>query len=118
MIVITGLVLVFNLARRANWRALLARLAVVGGFTAVICSYMWLPFIAQISFFGASPYLQRWKYDSFGASDILWWLVNGDLFDHGRWPVITVILARESRLLSFSCATAVHRDYLYAFVVW
>jgi hypothetical protein len=119
MMAITGLVLVLNLASRANWRALLARLAVVGGYTAVICSYMWLPFLSQISFFGASPYLQRSKYDSFGAADILWWLANGDLFDYGRWPVLTVLVAlgvavalmnlRRSRpaLLAFSL-----------FVVW
>jgi hypothetical protein len=37
--------------------------------------------------------LERWKYDSFGAHDILWWLVNGDLFDFGRWPVLTVLVA-------------------------
>lgn len=119
MMAITGLVLVLNLARRANWRALLARLAVLGGFTAVICSYMWLPFIAQISFFGASPYLQRWKYDSFGASDILWWLVNGDLFDYGRSPVITVILALgiAAALLQLRHSRS-SRLSLSLFVVW
>ncbi len=119
MMAITGLVLVLNLASRANWRTLLARLAVVGGPTAVICSYMWLPFIAQISFFGASPYLQRWKYDSFGAGDILWWLVNGDLFDYGRWPVTTVLLALgiAAALLQLRHNRS-SRIFLSLFVVW
>jgi hypothetical protein len=93
MMAITGVVLVLNLVSRANWRALLARLAIVGGFTAVICSYMWLPYITQSAFFALSPYLERWKYDSFGAHSILWWLANGDLFDFGRWPVLTALVA-------------------------
>jgi hypothetical protein len=119
MMAITGLVLVLNLASRANWRALLVRLAVLGGFTAVICSYMWLPFLSQIAFFGASPYLQRWKYDSFGAGDILWWLVNGDLLDYGRWPVTTVILALgiAAALMQFR-RNRPARIFLSLFVVW
>jgi len=119
MMAITGLVLVLNLASRANWRALLARLAVVGGFTAVICSYMWLPFLSQIAFFGASPYLQRWKYNSFGAADILWWLVNGDLFDYGRWPVTTALLALgiAAALLQLRHSRS-SRMFLSLFIVW
>jgi len=119
MMAITGIVLILNLLNGANWRALLARITIIGGFITAICSYMWLPFVAQIAFFGASPYLQRWKYDSFGAAEILRWLVNGDLFDYGRWPVITAILALgiAAALMQFRRARPA-RIALLLFVVW
>ena len=93
MIAITTAVLALHGVDRANWRARAARLAIVGGLTAVVCAYMWLPYLTQSAFFGWSPYLQRWKYDSFGAGEILKWLANGDLLDYDRLPVLTVLLA-------------------------
>jgi hypothetical protein len=93
MIAITTAVLALYGVDRANWRARAARLAIVGGLTAGVCAYMWLPYLAQSAFFGWSPYLQRWKYDSFGAGDVLKWLANGDLLDYDRLPALTVLLA-------------------------
>jgi hypothetical protein len=93
MLAITVLVLFLLGLDRANWRARIARLAITGGLVLVACSYMWLPYLFQTAFFGWSPYLQNWKYDSFGAREILTWLVNGDLLDYGRFPVLTVLLA-------------------------
>ncbi|HEX9445926.1 MAG TPA: hypothetical protein VGA73_17535, partial [Candidatus Binatia bacterium] len=93
MLTITVLVLFFFGGSRASWRARLARLALAGGLAAVVCSYMWLPYLSQTAFFAWSPYLQSWKYDSFGAGEILKWLADGDLFDFGRPPVLTVLLA-------------------------
>src|SRR5262249_31060436 len=29
--------------------------------------------------------------DSYGARKVLGWLVSGELFDHGRWPLLTVL---------------------------
>ena len=90
---VTALVLFLIGLNRANARPRIARLAVIGALAALITSYMWLPFLLFRAYLNASPYLQRWKYDSFGARDILTWLVNGDLLDHGRLPVLTVLLA-------------------------
>ena len=93
MLALTALTLLLYGISRANWRARVARLALVGGLTAVVCSYMWLPYVAHSAFFGWSPYLQSWKYDSFGAGEIVKWLANGDLLDYDRLPVLTVLLA-------------------------
>ncbi|HTM08803.1 MAG TPA: YfhO family protein [Verrucomicrobiae bacterium] len=93
MLAITALTLLVCGMKRANWSARVGRLALVGGLTLVVCSYMWLPYIAESAYFGWSPYLQRWKYDSFGAAEILKWLANGDLLDYDRLPVLTVLLA-------------------------
>ena len=68
-------------------------------------------------YLSASPYLEDYKYDSFGAGQILGWLTSGDLLDHGRLPVLTALLGlgivvavfRRSRLNVF---------VLTGFLVW
>ncbi len=39
-----------------------------------------------------------WKFDSWGAKNILSTLLSGRFFDEGRWPVMTVALAVSSML--------------------
>ena len=78
--------------RRANARTRLLRFATVWGSAAVVTAYLWLPFLWGKVYLSASPYLQRWKYDSFGAMVVLGRLVSGTLFDDGRPPVITALV--------------------------
>jgi hypothetical protein len=93
MLGITVFVMYLCGADRRNWRAGIFRLALAGVLTLAACSYMWLPYILNSAYFGWSPYLQSWKYDSFGAGEILKWLANGDFLDYDRLPVLTVLLA-------------------------
>jgi hypothetical protein len=93
MLAITAIVLLLFGASRANIKTRIGRFAVVGGVSAAAASYMWLPFFMHSAYVNASPYLERYKYDSFGAGPILSWLVSGDLLDHGRLPVLTLLLA-------------------------
>jgi putative flippase GtrA len=78
---------------RATFRAHLTRLVAMGAATGVITSYFLVPFVLSKQYVNASPFLQQWKYDSFGADAILGWITTGDLWDHGRVPVITVLVA-------------------------
>jgi hypothetical protein len=78
-------------SRRQFWVPI-ARLGVVAVPALVMSAWMWLPFMTTRAYLGISPYLQREKYDSYGAPDILTWLVTGDLLDHGRLPVLTLLL--------------------------
>jgi hypothetical protein len=64
-----------------------------------------------------SPYLQRWKFDSFGAAEILKWLVDGDMFDAGRLPGVTLLLALGVAMAVLSRARPA-RVALALFVVW
>ena len=98
---------------RPRWVRFMITALLVGGVT----SYFWFPFLIYQKYLGASPYLQRWKYDSFGAADILTRLVNGDLLDYGRYPVLTLLLALgvASALLS---RIRLARLTLLFFVVW
>ena len=78
---------------RGNAVERLWRIAVVGGFAAVISSYVWLPLLRGTAFVNATPYLQPEKYDSYGAGPIMSWLATGELLDHGRLPVLTFLFA-------------------------
>jgi len=93
MTAITAVVLLLFGLTRANAAGRVLRFGAVGALAGVIGAYMWVPFFAQAGYLNASPYLERAKYDSFGAPTILGWLVTGDLLDHGRLPVLTALLA-------------------------
>src|SRR5256885_11936083 len=93
MTAITAVVLVLFGLTRANALGRVLRFGAVGALAGVIAAFMWLPFFAQAGYLNVSPYLDRAKYDSFGAPTILGWLVSGDLLDHGRLPVLTALLA-------------------------
>ncbi len=93
MIGIAGIVIFLSGLTRSNIKVRLLRLILVAIPALAITSYFWLSFLIQQKFLGASPYLQRWKYDSFGAADVLFSLVNGDLVDFGGLPVLTILLA-------------------------
>jgi hypothetical protein len=86
------LIVIWGLSR-TDIRDRLWRIVVVGGAGAIISSYQWLPLIGATAFDNVSPYLQPEKYDSYGAPQILSWLVSGDVFDHGRLPVLTILFA-------------------------
>ena len=85
-------VLLFGLTR-VTLADRLGRFALVGAVTAAATSYMWLPFLTYSAYINVTPYLDPLKYDSYGAPAILTWLFSGDLFDHGRIPVLTALLA-------------------------
>lgn len=90
---VAALVMLLVGLNRTNIRPRLVRFATVGALAAVISSYLWLPLLYLKPYVNASVYLQRWKYDSYGAGTVLSWLVDGDLLDYQRLPVLTVLLA-------------------------
>jgi len=93
MLAITAVVLLFIGVTRANLAPRVGRFALVGAISAAATSYMWLPFFMHAAYVNVTPYLDPAKYDSYGAGPILSWLVTGDLFDHGRLPILTLLLA-------------------------
>lgn len=92
MMAITVGVLFVLFLRRGLILATATRLVILGILVAVATAEMWLPFLTGYKYLAASPYLEPYKYDSFGAPTILGWLFSGDLLDHGRLPVLTVLL--------------------------
>jgi len=92
MLAIIAVVLFFFGLTRANLAPRVGRFVLVGAVSAAATSYMWLPFFMHSVYVNVTPYLDPAKYDSFGAGPILSWLVTGDLLDHGRLPMLTLLL--------------------------
>ena len=93
MMVITGTVVFLAGVDRAALRQRLPQFAGVGLAIGLITSYLWASYLQFDAYVGESPYDAAWKLDSFGAQTILEWLRTGELFDHGRWPVFTLVAA-------------------------
>ncbi len=93
MVGIAALVFFVVGLRPANAMHRFFRLAAVGVIALVLTSYFVVPFFMQAGYLNVSPYLERAKYDGYGAGVILTWLASGDLFDHGRFPVLTALFA-------------------------
>ncbi len=117
MTAITAVVLLVFGLTRANALGRILRFGAVGAVAGVIGAFMWIPFFAQAGYLNVSPYLDRAKYDSFGAPTILGWLVSGDLLDHGRLPVLTALLA-AGIIATLVRRAPVHVLTLVLFVLW
>jgi len=91
MIGIAAVVLFLVGLRPANAAGRAARLGVVAAIALVLSAYFVVPFFVQAGYLNISPYLERAKYDGFGAPAVLGWLAGGDLFDHGRLPILTAL---------------------------
>jgi hypothetical protein len=115
-----GFVLLAGITR-ANGRERVIRLAVVGAPALLITAYFWLPLIVNGAYHTTSPYMEEWKYDSFGAEQVLTWLVKGELLDYNRPPVVTgfaalgVLVALWTRTRLAFLALAVFGFWLIAY---
>ncbi len=118
MAITLGVIALVGAETRADIVRRVVRLVFASIPAAVVSAWLWLPFITQPAFLGASPYLQAEKYDSYGAGKILGWLVTGDLMDHGRLPVITALVALGIVAAVFLRRTPIARTALVLFVVW
>jgi hypothetical protein len=93
MAVITAVVVVLVGVARRTVAARVARLGVAGAASALVTAYATVPNVLTANLYvDYGPYLERWKYDSFGAFRVLELLIKGELFDHGRLPLFTALL--------------------------
>src|SRR5215469_7373961 len=70
---------------------ILRRLAVVGLFAGIITSYLWFPILREQRYL-QSTILRESKGNSFGALEATSRLLSGQMFDHNRQPVFTLLL--------------------------
>jgi hypothetical protein len=70
------------------------RAAVVGIGAALAASWVLVPLQRDSQYSALTQYNTGtfWE-DSFGTKKVLSWLVKGEIFDYGRWPVISVLVA-------------------------
>lgn len=77
----------------AYWRRI-GRAAVLGALALGAAAWVLVPVITEGHYAARNEFLQHTvDADSFGARRILSWLVTGQLFDKGRFPVLTILLA-------------------------
>ena len=78
---------------REFWRRI-ARAGVVAAGALLAAAWMLVPLLTDAGWTVNDEFSRGTiYYDSFGAKRILRWLVIGDVFDAGRLPVLTVLLA-------------------------
>lgn len=83
---------VFALVRPRELPRRLARAALVGVGSVLVAAWVVWPLLVdrtwtvQDEFSRNAPY-----YDSFGARQVLAWLVNGGIFDRWRFPALTIL---------------------------
>ncbi len=69
------------------------RLLTASGIVLAMTLFFVVPMALERPFINHSRWEDSWKWDSFGARTILDALANGSLFDEGRAPILTALLA-------------------------
>ena len=63
----------------------------VGAVALLLSAFQLAPLLLDGSNINHSRWEPVWKWDSFGAGQVLKWLFTGELLDHGRLPVLTLL---------------------------
>jgi hypothetical protein len=88
---LTLVLLVLLPEARGDRRGRLARLGGIAGMAMLVSAFQILPLLADHAILSHSLWEPVWKWDSFGAAVTLTRLFTGELLDHGRLPVLTVL---------------------------
>ena len=71
----------------------LKRLFFVLASCFLLLAYWFVPLIINQDYQNKSLWDDYTKFNSYGVVQILKWLINGQLFDNGRFPVLTILIA-------------------------
>src|ERR1022692_4201935 len=79
------------------WRGLLPRIgraAIVFGGAALVASWVVVPLLTDSAYFNLSQFNQNTFWlNSWGAPKVLGWLFTGQVFDAGRFPIVSLLVA-------------------------
>jgi len=100
--------------RWQRFRRLILLLALV----ALVTAYFWLPFLLDNSYLNRSIWENRGKYDSYGYAWVLGALFRGEIFDFGRWPILTILAGIGLALCLWRWREERYRVPVALFVVW
>ncbi len=88
----------------------IGRAAAVGIGGALCAAWVIVPLLVDSKWSARTEYnIGTFWADSHGGSQVLKWLFTGELFDHGRWPVLSVLVGVGTVL----CAWRFLRDERY-----
>jgi len=69
----------------------LRRTAMVGAVALLLTAFQIAPILIDRANINHSRWEPVWKWDSFGAGQVMRWLFTGELLDHGRLPALTLL---------------------------
>jgi len=99
--------------RRTAWIAITAIL---------LAAFQLAPLLLDGKLINHSRWEPAWKWDSFGGGKVLQWLVTGELLDHGRLPVLSLLALLGALLVvrdwRAARPEAAPRFVLYGAVLW
>jgi uncharacterized membrane protein len=104
-----------------NWNrvwTIALRLITLLGLTALAGSYFFVPFMLEGTYMNRSIWEPTFKYNSFGAEKVATMFRHGDLFDAGRFPVLTLLVVAGFVVCVFRWREPLYRLPLILFGVW
>ncbi len=69
----------------------IGRAAWLGAIALALSAFELVPLMLDRAIINHSRWEYAWKWDSFGSGQVLKWLFSGELLDHGRLPVLTLL---------------------------
>jgi hypothetical protein len=72
--------------------SVVCRLALILAGVALLTTYFWLSYLLDRPYMNRSVWEDPGKYDAYGHEWTLQALVQGDMFDHGRFPALTALI--------------------------
>ena len=98
---------VFVIVVWRGWASRIGRAAVVFGGAALIASWVVVPLLSGGAYFNLSEFNQNTFWlNSWGAPQVFGWLFTGQIFDAGRFPIVSLLVA----LGAIVCACRFRRD--------
>ena len=91
------------------------RAAIVGAVALMLSAFQLVPLWLDASHINHSRWEAVWKWDSFGAPQVLGWLFKGELLDHGRLPVLTLLALAGAGWIVWNWR---RRRPAHSFVLW
>ena len=93
------------------------RMAMVGAVALLLSAFQLAPMLIDGSNINHSRWEAAWKWDSFGAGQVLKWLFTGELLDHGRMPVLTLLALAGAGLFAWNWRRGRPKCVAHSFVL-
>ena len=91
----------------------LLKLAYVFGGVGLLLGYWIVPILKDGNYHNISVWDPIWKFDSYGYREILKNLFNGNLFDYGRFPTLTILVG-----IGLFVAARTNFSFTLLFIFW
>jgi Dolichyl-phosphate-mannose-protein mannosyltransferase len=94
------------------------RAVMVGGVALLLSAFQLAPLLLDGSNINHSRWEPVWKWDSFGAGEVVKWLFTGKLLDYGRLPVLTLLAFAGAGLFAWNWRKRRPACAAHTFVLW